>query len=336
MKTESGDRDLARIAQMLGVSRATVSKTIRHCSGVDGDTRLRILRAAEHTALLRAEGVCDIYCILPDTPSFFWGEMRHGILDGIAAANDALRIKFNVISRLRDEETVQYYLDEADAMQARVLILAVSVTDAVKQRLNTMMRTGGRMILLLSEYGDITNSFYIGTDAYADGAEMARICAAHFPGCTPYLITVDGNHNVSLRIRGFSAQYGSRVIPLPVDAHRIANAKTRPSHIASVLSASPAAQEAHAVLYVPFGIPGLQQAIRKAGLQGHLSCLCHDVTDAEPVSAVCRQDVYAQGFAAVREADRYLRDSTYPTQKHIRIPSIFLCTPDPMPEETEE
>ncbi|MBQ7982334.1 MAG: LacI family DNA-binding transcriptional regulator [Clostridia bacterium] len=336
MKPESGEHDLARIAQKLGVSRATVSKTIRHCSGVDGDTRLRILRAAENTALLHAEGVCDIYCILPDTPSFFWGEMRRGILDGIAAANDALRIKFNVISRLRDEETVLYYLDEAEAMQARILILAVSVTDAVKQRLYTMTRTGGRMILLLSEYGEVTNSFYIGTDAFADGAEMARICSARFPDCTPYLFTVDGNPNVSLRIRGFSAQYGGRVIPIPVDAHRIANAKTLPSHIAAVLSASPIAQEAHAVLYVPFGIPGLQQAIRKARLPGHLSCLCHDVTDAEAISAVCRQDVYAQGFAAVREADRYLRDSTYPPQKHIRIPSVFTCAPDPKPEESEE
>ena len=159
MKQPVSDSAQTRLADELGISRATVSKTIRHCSGVDSRMRLKILRAARDADLLSPQGFCDIYCILPDTPNFFWGEMRRGISDAIHALPDPLQIKFNVISSLHDTEVIELYLDEAAAMHAKVLVLAIAATDAIRARLTEYASQSGTMVLLLSEYHSIVNSF---------------------------------------------------------------------------------------------------------------------------------------------------------------------------------
>lgn len=74
---------LARLASELDVSRSTVSKVLRHCFGVNTETRQRVLRAAKGINELRPTGTCSVYCIIPDMPSFFWQKMWRGIGDAI-------------------------------------------------------------------------------------------------------------------------------------------------------------------------------------------------------------------------------------------------------------
>ena len=89
---EDSDSVISGLAERLGVSRATVSKAIRHCSGVDTATRERILREMHRSGVSPAAGVCDIYSILPDIPSFFWKELQHGL----AAETEALALNCKV------------------------------------------------------------------------------------------------------------------------------------------------------------------------------------------------------------------------------------------------
>ena len=119
---------LARLASELDVSRSTVSKVLRHCFGVNTETRQRVLRAAKGINELRPTGTCSVYCIIPDMPSFFWQKMWRGIGDAITRHGPGAEsvVKCNAYSRLHDEETVLSYLDEAEYMDARCVIIAAA------------------------------------------------------------------------------------------------------------------------------------------------------------------------------------------------------------------
>lgn len=81
------DTKIESIAKKLGVSISTVSKAIRHRGGVDSDTRQR------------------------DVPRYFWRELQKEIQ--VASNANITPVKINIYTRLRDEETVLEYLDEA-------------------------------------------------------------------------------------------------------------------------------------------------------------------------------------------------------------------------------
>lgn len=325
MKQPISDSAQSRLADELGISRATVSKTIRHCSGVDSRMRLKVLRAAKDADLLSPQGSCDIYCIIPDTPHFFWGEMRRGICDVISTLPHPLRIKFNVISSLHDTEVIELYLDEAAAMHAKVLVLAIAATDAIRARLTEYASQSGTMVLLLSEYHSIVNSFYIGSDAYHDGSRMAEICAAHFPDHQPAILTVDSNENADARTRGFLDRWDrctANIIRIPPDY--LTDPNLRSSRIARLLTELP---ETSSVLYVTFGIPGLVRAIEKRRTADSPVCLCHDKAPTECadfIAAVCIQDVYGQGRDAIRAAYQYLTCAQYPIQKRTILSSTII------------
>lgn len=345
---------LSSLAKQLGISRATVSKTIRHCSGVDTETRETILRAAKnHPAYMTCDrGSCDIYCILPDTPSFFWKAMQAGIKDGIAANAAAISVKYNLYTKLHDEETVLCYLEEAQNMQAGCILITAAITDAIRTKLAEICCSQNCMVLLLSEYGEIPNSFYIGADAYTDGAEMARryiqlFCA--YPkeiSDMPIILTYEQNRNVTNRVLGFcdtvAAAYLSEQIKpqlLQLDAHIFQNPKLLPSSLASVLSvyAAKNSTSQKQVLYVPMGIFGFFAALHKAGFPEDTICFCHDMIPSgnfdhtssrkadrniQPF-CLCMQDAAVQGTTAFRCAADFIRHKIYPEQKKILIPSKF-------------
>ena len=64
---------LSRLASELDVSRSTVSKVLRHCFGVNTETRQRVLRAAKGINELRPTGTCSVYCIIPEYARLFSG-----------------------------------------------------------------------------------------------------------------------------------------------------------------------------------------------------------------------------------------------------------------------
>ena len=327
---------LARLASELDVSRSTVSKVIRHCFGVNTETRQRVLRAAKDISELRPSGTCRIYCILPDMPSFFWQEMWRGIADAITERGTGAEadIKCNAYSRLHDEETILSYLDEAEYMDARCVIIATAVTDAVRERISALCADSSRFIILLSEYGEIPNAFYVGADSYGDGHRMAE-CASGFMKDLSYspdifMLTLGTNFNISERIRGFCDAMGDRrPVCLPIEPERLYSPKTLPAYLASLMTeVIPGDRES--LLYVPMGLPELSLALKKSGLGDNVSCFCHDTrpeqgqwTPDRTIVRRCTQNIYSQGFTAVELAFGFLRGQTYPDRKRIIIDSVF-------------
>ncbi len=317
------------IANTLGISKATVSKAIRHCGGVDMETRLRILREAMHLDL-QPTGQAQIYCILPDTPRYFWNPLLRGIMDGVDTGHAP--VKFNMITRVRDTSTAELYIEEARHVGAQVILLTAAVTPAIRDRLQAYLPH--TCIILLSECGYAENTFYIGSNAYRDGYHMGELCH-HIDGDRQLLI-LDAplNENMEARLCGFrqaladlSPDWAASAVSIPLDSTLLHNFKTAPAHLAALLTSYKTVSDRFC-LYSPTGLPQLALALQKAGLSDRTICLAHDlpVTDntlPAGIHALCNQDLYQQGSVAIRVANTFVRTGQFPPAKRQWVDSTF-------------
>ena len=321
------------IAASMGVSKATVSRALNHCGGVDSATRERILAAAAETEVPE----CAIYSILPDTPGFFWQEIRRGLVD---FEDEHYPMKCNVYTRLRDDFSVLAYLRESE--RAQVLIIAASVTPAVREVLTALLP--GRFVLLFSEDDAIfTNGFYLGSNAEADGRAMAEFYASRMRDYVPYLLTFTPgrNRNVDLRADGFEGYLSEAGLSVPkrieIPPEFLVPSKTFPARMAYLLTQFVTTSDngKPCTIYSTFGGGNLSLAVDKVRdaegkkLSSRCVLLCHDVplvNGALPdgVFAACNQNTYLQGKLAMEAAHNYLKFSQYPPQKRIYVPSDII------------
>ena len=325
---------LQELAEGLGVSKATVSRALRHCAGVDSETRLTILRDAKEYGVEAPSDPCDVYCILPDTPRYFWrrfsGEIRENV------RRDPVSVKLNLYTRIPDSETVGIYLDEAEKLRVKVVIIAAKLTTENLKKLSAMQKRGV-LVILLSEYGELPGSIYVGADAYRDGEALGRLLSLKYPGRIPLILTSDLSPNASRRISGFrhaleelqpSIGRDPRISYLTEE--ELGNAKTIPAHLASLLTGMDAPCTS---IYIPFGNIDLSLSLHKAGQDGSDTVLlAHDsFSDQSPgralggYTAVCSQDIVAQVTSAMNMARSFLECPRLPVgQIFYYVPSRIL------------
>ncbi len=302
------------------VSKSTMSKVLRHCGGVDSETRRRILRENPGDGA----GVWDVYCILPDLPGAFWKEALRGLME---TAPEGVRVKYNVYTKLGDSEAVLTYLGEASRGRARAVIIAAVMDVPVREKLEAMSKNA--LVILLSEQEALVNGFYVGADAYGDGFRMGQLCAAEFSGYEPLILEAPGGRNIQLRLEGFRAalEQGNpalarRVRSLSVSQEKLVFSKTAAASLAMLL-AEVVEPIRDYVLYIPWGMPQLPLAVRKAEKRrGQFVCLCHDAGVRETPGIIsCEQDLWTQGKTAMESALRYLREQCFPAEKYQFVPS---------------
>lgn len=319
----------AKIAKELGYSQATVSRAIRHCGGVDSDTRRKILSCVD-TPETSQRSECDIYVILPDTPRYFWEELKAGVTSIKPPEN--ITVKHNVYTNVRDEDVILYYLDEADRMGARVILLAALMTPSIFERVKALVQHCA--VFFLSEWGgEPENTFFFGADSYEDGAMMGRIFCEQYSSMTPFVINVEQNDNVIRRMDGFLDtlrrfdEKRFRNVPMCSISYNIAgDIRLFPSKIASILTEVMEANASYC-LYIPFGNLYMSRVTQKIRGGAKVVCLGHDCmvgedgTPENGIAATVRQDTFLQGETAIRAAIRYLETGKFPNKKYIYIPS---------------
>lgn len=319
---------IAEIAKKLNVSTAMVSRVLRHCSGVDSEMRQRIIAEAEH--LVPADwGECAVYSILPDVPRYFWQPLRNGIADALNASK--IPFKSNICTRAGDESIILRYLDEAERLNAQVIILAAHVTPVINRRLEAL--TNDHLVILLSEYHESVNSFFIGSDAYQDGYVMGEYFLSHCADRTLLVLTLPGHYISGKRLEGFSdavrrscPEVLNGAVRVKLEKQIFQDLKLLPSKLAPVLmeAARPYKQ---LCIYAPMGIPQFPLAIIKAKLTERAVCLCQDcyVNQSDYKNTVhmvtCNQDGYEQGRAAANYAIDFCQTGLYPKHKRTYIPS---------------
>ena len=313
------------VANKLNISVSTASKAIRHCSGVDSETRQSVL---DELRIINycPQSECDIYAIVPDVPRHFWEKIRQGIQLGKNTYN--VSVQCNVYTNLRDENTVLEYLEEAELLNARAIIIAARITPKIQKKLESM--TEGRLVLFLSEKHELTNTFYIGGDPHLDGYLMGKQYVADYADRQLVLISNSNNATAQVRLEGFEAalkksasEHIQKPIYLNVDASVLKNPKLLPSKLAPLLSDVSKGFDSLCI-YTTFGLIQMPIAISKAKLTNKVVCMCHDYfTDKKDtcIKVTCNQDIVSQGATAVKLAAHYVRHHNHPNEKLTIIPS---------------
>ena len=306
------------------ISKSTLSKTLRHCGGVDTETRQRILR--ENPAREFAPGQYAVYCILPDIPNFFWKEAFHGMMDH--QLSKEVPVKYNVYTKLGDTETVLLYLEEAKRLDVRVLIIAAVLEPAVREILEELVKE--RLVIFLSEQEELVNSFYVGSDAYQDGYTLGRKYGEVFSDRELIMLSTEREGNIRLRLQGFrdgvrsvdeSLLQKGKVLQVAHDA--MIFKRSASANLASML-AEHLKESSRYCLYIPWGVPQLPVAIGKLRKEeNQILCLCHDGEQVNSAFISCNQDVYSQGKMAIQAANAFVLHGTYPKEKYQFVPSII-------------
>ena len=319
---------LKEIARLTGTSPSTVSRVLNHCGGVDSLTRDRVFRAADALRFPGQEGTgCDLYFITPELPAFFWKERLYPEL---LAAEQRFRCKYNVYTGLHDGSVLRY-LEEAERLQARVVVAVCTPTSAERAALEALAERA--LVILLSEYAEVKNAFYVGSDPERDGFLLGRFFAGQGGG-QPAALTCPDNENCRARVRGFRSGAGTdRITELPLPPF----GKMFPARTAALLHGLPGTGRYW--LYSAAGLPDeLALAVRKAGLVGKAVLLGHDLRRPDPqrnVLACVNQRIEEQARTALSLAAEYLARGLCPAEKRTIVPSEFLCAGSGCGERTK-
>ncbi len=328
------DEQFTEIAKRLDISKSTVSKAYRHCSGVDTSTRERVLQETANFTSHDAVSPGDIYCILPDTPQYFWNELRRGIRAG--EKETGMQLNYNIITRISDTNTVLYYLDEAKRLGVKAVLLASVLTPAIRECLSGF--PSDVRVILLSEYDTLDGGYYVGADPYADGALMGRLFAERYGEHRPIILHKPHRPNIDGRIAGFrdtiarlAPQSIDKIRTVTVPADFFISRKTAPSRLAALLKDCVGDGEPPC-LYAPFGSVQLPLALNKARLSDRVVTLCHDDVPDSPglpelAGAILRQDLFTQGKCAVAMGAALLSPNATLPEGNTFIPSQLTIRP---------
>ncbi|MBR4768612.1 MAG: LacI family DNA-binding transcriptional regulator [Lachnospiraceae bacterium] len=321
------DSSINAIAKKANVNPSVVSRVLRHCSGVDSETRLRILAEAGdvHNSF---NGHCPVYAIIPDVPRSFWGRIRRGVADTLQS--EGIPFKANICTKVEDEAVALQYIDEAERMDAQAIILAVSATPAILQRLDKF--TEDRLVLFLSEYCGMKNAFYCGSNAFQDGYKMGKYFMENWADRTLILMEVKGNLNSDSRIEGFlkavsemDESLAKKAVRIVVERKHLANYKLTSSKLAPLL-VNAAGKHDRLAIYVPAGIPNISLAVSKADLAGRTVLLCQDYSPARTnVSELIsvNQSGLEQGRTAAKLASAFVKTGSLPSEKRSFVSSTI-------------
>ncbi len=308
--------NLTEIARLSNTTPSTVSRVLNHCGGIDDSTRERVFNAADSlSAVKEGVGSCDLYFIVPEVPNFFWKEKLYS---GLLNVDSRFNCKYNIYSGLGGK-TVLRYLKEAEEMRARAVIAVCGQSDDARAMLEKLSEHS--LVILLSEYSDITNTFYIGSDAERDGFLMGEYFAAHSSG-RPVIFTDSGNRNCNARVRGFSkAADLKNAVKIELPAYN----KTFPAKTAALLSSLPASDR-YSVYSSDGVLDEIKLAAKKAGIYEKCEFFGHDLRCSpdkkqNAVRAAVNQKAETQARRAVAAAEEYLKYGLFPESKNTYVPS---------------
>ncbi len=306
------DNQVQTIARQMGVSTSAVSKALNHCAGIGSELREQILSAAGDRREAEDGERPDVYVILPDTPAYFWRRVLAAVADQLP--RKGMVIKCNVYSRLGDKNTVDRYLDEAEALSARTLLVAAN-HPGLSERLSGM--ASERAVFSLLEEVEALNVFFFGSDRTADGTRLAQAALAEHPHADSLLLV--GNDRI--RLEAFCKIAGP---------HRRIRILTPPrgstaAELARMISANGRQSSPDLAVCTDGNTATLCMALKKCGLD--IPCYGFEEQPIEPRyrrpgGDIC-QDIEHAVSRAVDALERYLQWGTLPDGKYNYVPSVY-------------
>ena len=310
------------LAKESGISKTTISKAVNNCFGIDYETKKEVLQIAEKFGYTRAKeetqtGV-QLGIVLPDNPKYFWHLAYQGIKE--ESRNQGMSIKASVYNTLANEEEMLGCLEHVTEWNATILIVIAPNAENAIAKLTELAKK--IPVILLTEFLDIENTFYVGADTYKDGCALGEIYLERYRNYKRILaFSTAETVAIQNRIKGFYDTVSKETV---TDLHRLVipkNTKTFSSLIAREISTR-YPEGIDLILCADGVLPDVCLAVKKLKPSHKMLCLGFEnpesnrpYIEAGILGALIRQDVELQARTAVRLAAEYVRTGCLPEKK---------------------
>ncbi len=303
-------------ADRLGVTPSTVSKAVNHCKGVSASMRDQILsEAARYGIRGKRSPAGGAYVILPESPGYFWDVMLSSLSEALSARG--ITPKNNIYSRTGDNTTVARYLDEAEDIGSRVIILAAAMCDAtLLARISRLAES--KAVFFVCTPTDAANTFYFGSNYYEDGRLLGERVRGEHPSLRRLVILGDDTG----RYPGFCSAFAGSEVELrtvPYDARNQSMELSRTLH--GLRETFPF----EAAVCLDGATKTVCMAMKKCRLSVPLYGFEHPPIEARygrMAGEVC-QDLPGIARATADAAAEYLFSSCLPPSKYTYVPSGY-------------
>ncbi len=310
---------LTKVAEHVNTSRSTVSKALNHSFGIDDSLRERIFTAADMYGLKpKRTSEYDIYVIMPEIPTYFWVELYKRLFSAFEKAE--LTVKFNIYSKIGNCSVVERYLDEAEASDARLIIIAAHY-EGMDERLSRLSET--KKVFVICEDSGSEDVFVVGSNQESDGSLLAAHCLEENPRVKNILLIGRGG----ARFHGFykTAENKAAMRHMMPTREEILNLPG----LSRMLSKTYGEFPFELVVCLSGFTSRVCMAMKKCGIC--VPCYGFELPFIEkrymlPGGTVV-QDIASIADRTVQMADEYLKCSLLPPEKNIFIPSEFLPFP---------
>ncbi len=310
---------LTKVAEHVNTSRSTVSKVLNHSFGIDDDLREKIFTAADLYGLKPKKSFeYDIYVIMPETPTYFWGELYKKLSASFEKIERA--VKFNIYSKIGNSSVVERYLDEAERSNAKIIIIAAHY-EGMDSRLSRLSKM--KKLFVICEDSNSDNAFVVGSNQETDGRLLAAHCLNENPNVNNILLI----GRTGARFNGFYKAVENKVTlrHLMPTREEILGLPA----LSRLLSRTYGDFPFDLIVCLSGFTSKVCMAVKKCDI--YVPCYGFELPFIEerymlPGGTVV-QDISSIADKTVQMADEYLRHSILPADKNIFIPSNYLPFP---------
>lgn len=309
------------LVQASKTSMPTVSRVLNHKGGVDSETRKTVLELAIKMQMTLPPTPTDIYVILPQVPSYFWGTLYNELRQHLDQSG--LKVSYHFRAKGTAEVfVVRHYLEDALACGAKAILIAAPISPDIQDALRRC--TTKCPVFFLCSGEDGKDTYFFGTNAFDTGVQLAKECNQSFQHGKVAITGIS-----PLAEQGFlSAFTGTSSKIVLGDGH----SKTTAAHFARSISAL----LEHSSLDAVICLDGITSKICLALHKLRLDIPCYGLEYAPAdipylqsgkIAVTLCQDLTTIAHLAATAAERYIQDGTLPEIRNTYVTPLRIVKP---------
>ncbi len=309
----NGDNKIKQISQLTNLSESTIKRALGNYSGINPKTKQRVIDAANSLNYRVRIKDADIGVIIPDVPTYFWGEIKKNIME--RAKGVSLEFKYFHFSDINNEKDALNCIDTAEKSGILALIICAPNTERLRKRLTELANK--ILVILLEEYLEVPNTCFVGEASYNEGYKLANLYFDKYRDKKSVLVITNSNNSSKRRVDGFCDAVLDRgnilITKLSINADGLENAKVAP--VARQLQEY---MDKIDCIYCPIGnLKTIDSALEKLNGKNSIDIMGFDggfdgskPIKTENIKLAVEQNVQAQAQLAVDTAIGYIKNKT--------------------------
>ncbi|MBN3807657.1 LacI family DNA-binding transcriptional regulator [Paraburkholderia sp. Ac-20347] len=162
----------SEIAELAGVSTATVDRVLNERGSVSGDARKRVVAAARQLGVPRLlpdtrHGLVHIDVLLPDTDTPFFDRLKQALRRALQMLDRRVVVHWSILPAA-DDDLITARIDRAAYRRAGLIITARD-SERVRDALSRAIERGEAVVTMTTDIGGIARAHYAGIDNYRAG-----------------------------------------------------------------------------------------------------------------------------------------------------------------------